>query len=341
MFLAGKALRRTCWGIGLAAALSVCFSAQGYSQQAKSLDKVTVALPFPIATYLVPNLGKKLGIFEKHGIDLEVKYIRPGPLEAAIFSGSVNFAMVPAPVNHDMTLAGTGVTAIMTYIKLYQVKLMAQKDVASVKDLRGKIVSLTNASTGMSRFLMLEALEDAGLDPEKDVQLRLIASQPDTMSALLSGQVSASILGPPFWMIAEAKGAKTLVDFTKMQDRYWGTATVIALKPYLEKNPDVAVRFVRGMIESIDAWKKNPDAVKTILKEEAKMEDPALLQRMYEDTADSMSTGKDTTPADRENQAALDVLANARKSDPTVRSVEGKKPSDFYDASFVEKALAK
>lgn len=341
MFLKNKVSLRLLATAGVALGLSLGAGDRGYSQTPQKLDKVTLALPFPVVSYLVPALGKKMGLFEKHGIDLDIKYIRPGPLEAAIFSGSVDFSLVPAPVNHDMTLAGSGVVTVMTYVKRFEAKLMGAKDVTSVKDLRGKVVSTINASTGQSRFLMLEALESAGLNPDKDVQLRPIASQPDTMNALLTGQVSAAILGPPFWAIAQAQGATTLVDFQAMKDRYWGTANVIALKTYLEKNPDVTVRFLKGMLEAVDAWKNNPDEVKAVLKDEAKMENPRLLDLMAKVSADTLSFGKDTVPGVPENQAALDVLAKVAKTDATARKVDGKKPTDFYDATYIEKALAK
>ncbi|WP_163268602.1 hypothetical protein [Chelativorans alearense] len=50
---------------GLALAMSVGLDNQGFAQETNSLDKVTVALPFPVASYLVPVFGKDMSIFEK------------------------------------------------------------------------------------------------------------------------------------------------------------------------------------------------------------------------------------------------------------------------------------
>lgn len=333
-------LSRRLFGLtGVAFGVAMSFGGSAFAQEAKANDEVILALPFPVVPYMMPIAGRDLGIFDKHGIDLDVQYIQPGPLEPAIYSGSVQFAMLPGPVPHEMALAGTGVTVILTYSKRHQVKLMATPDISSMAALKGKVVSIANAGSSQSGMLMLSALKDAGFDPNTDVQQRAIASQADNMNALLSGQISAAMLGLPFSEIAAAQGIVTLVDYPAMEDKPWPTSNLITLEDYAEKNSELVTRFVSAMLESLDAWMENPEKAKEVIAREAKMDNPGLVNRMYEISTELLVTGEKAAPTEREHAAVLEYLQQKAEADPSARSPEGWTAEDFFNPDFATAAL--
>lgn len=336
---ASRLLWCLCGLTGAAFVIAMSLGGAAYAQEVKANDEVVLALPFPVVPYLIPIAGRDLGIFEKHGIDLDVQYIQPGPLEPAIYSGSVQFAMLPGPVPHEMAVAGTGVTVILTYSKRHQVKLMATPDISSMADLKGKVVSIANAGSSQSGMLMLSALKDAGFDPNTDVQPRAIASQADNMNALLSGQISAAMLGLPFSEIAADQGIVTLVDYTAMEEEPWPTSNLITLEDYAEQNSELVTRFVSALLESLDAWMENPEKAKEVIAREAKMENPSLVSRMYEISTELLVTGAKAAPTAREHAAVLEYLQQKAEEDPSARSPEGWAAEDFFNAKFATAAL--
>jgi NitT/TauT family transport system substrate-binding protein len=216
---------------------------------------------------------------------------------------------------------------------------MGAPGISSIDDLVGEVVAVSTSNTSMSTLFMRKALNEAGIDPDGDVELRTLPGSGDSMNALITNQVSGAVLGPPFNAIAESRGATVLEDFTARADMAWPTTNVTTLASFAEENEDLTVRFLRAFLDSLDAWADNPEEAKDVLSREADIEDAALLDSQYEFSLGLIKHGEDAVPTTKEQDAALAELTELAKRDPEVRSTDGWNAEDFFDDRYILKAL--
>lgn len=122
--------------------------------------------------------------------------------------------------------------------------LMSRPEIKSIKDLKGKVVGVTQlkeASTSMARLL----LSRAGLQPS-DYQVIQLGGTPNRYAALDRGAVSATLLAQPADFKAEEQGMNRLGSTDEV---FQGPAIVfVARRSWLKENGDVARRFLKGAV---------------------------------------------------------------------------------------------
>jgi ABC-type nitrate/sulfonate/bicarbonate transport system substrate-binding protein len=149
-----------------------------------------------------------------------------------------------------------------------QLTLWARPDIHTYADLKGTTLAVDAVQTGYT-FVLRRILETVGLG-EGDYKLEAAGGTPKRFAAFTaSAQYSASILTPPFDLEADAKGyhkLATAVDIIGHYQAYTG----VARRAWIEKNPDVLVRYIRGYLASL-RWlydEKNKKETITILNKQ-------------------------------------------------------------------------
>ncbi|UGQ49019.1 sulfonate ABC transporter substrate-binding protein [Massilia endophytica] len=139
--------------------------------------------------------------------------------------------------------------------------ILVHKDskLRSVADLKGRKVALNKGSN--VHYLLLKALEKAGV-AYKDVQAVFLPPA-DARAAFERGAVDAWVIWDPFLAAAEKQlGARVLADGKGLVANH---QFYLASRPYAEKNPDL-VRIVIEELAKVDEWGlKNQKEVAAIL----------------------------------------------------------------------------
>ncbi|MDP9130680.1 MAG: ABC transporter substrate-binding protein [Candidatus Binatota bacterium] len=92
--------------LAMAVCLALVFTARPVGA-AEGLQKLRVAYAAITAAFSLPWLAKEAGIFQRHGLDVELVYIASGARAVqTLVGGSVDVAEIGGPAGVDARLAG-------------------------------------------------------------------------------------------------------------------------------------------------------------------------------------------------------------------------------------------
>ncbi|MBN2625154.1 MAG: ABC transporter substrate-binding protein [Spirochaetales bacterium] len=127
----------------------------------------------------------------------------------------------------------------------------------SVKDLVGKKIAVPFGAT--THYHLLAALELEGVDPES---VRIFDMQPpDALAAWHRGDVDGSFIWEPtLAKMLEADG-KVVIFSRKLAEAGYLTGDItVARKGFLEKYPDLVVKYLAGEMKAVELYRNDPQA---------------------------------------------------------------------------------
>jgi ABC-type nitrate/sulfonate/bicarbonate transport system substrate-binding protein len=98
------------------------------------------------------------------------------------------------------------------------------------------------------------AVEKYDLKPDKDVIILQGGGQSERFAALRAGAVDAAIVSPPLNLAGRKMGYNEVIDLSQSGVAY-SHQQIVAIKDYLDRNPDAVLRTLRALIEGLAAWK--------------------------------------------------------------------------------------
>jgi NitT/TauT family transport system substrate-binding protein len=246
-------------------ALTALTMLAGSVQLAVAQDALKVAIPQRGSWDAgVAELGRRGGIFKKHGIDLDVLFTQAGPESIqAVIGGSIDIA----------TAAGIS-NAVGTYAKGAPVRIIgsemigghdlywyvpANSPIQKIEDFNGKSVAYSlNGSSSHAALLALIAEYKLSAKP---VSTGNIAA---TITSTMSGQVDVGFGAAPFGLDLVEEG-KTRIVATGGDVASLRTRTVrvnLTNVNNIRTRPDVLARFNRAYQETVDWMYSDPAALK-------------------------------------------------------------------------------
>jgi len=209
------------------------------------------------------SLGARAGLFQKHGLELEILYTEgAGQTMQPVISGNIDVGVAVG------TLGVFGAYAKGAPIRIIGAEstgedaywyVRPQSPVKSMADMGGRTIAYS--TTGSSTHANVLSLIDL-----YKVNARPVATGgfPSTWTQVMSGQVDAGWSAPPFGMQAMRKGEiRILVKSSELPLIKGHTIRVlIANKASLDRKPDVYRRFMRAYRETIDWMYATDDALK-------------------------------------------------------------------------------
>lgn len=234
---------------------------------AKDATVVRMGVPAPAIATLPIFVAMDKGYFAEEGIDLKINFMRGGSeIAAALIGGSIdilNAALSGVMIVRDKGLpikVLSGVAGVRSFALVVDAKRHA--NINNIEQVKGlKIATSRRGSDGdlVARVL----LDDAKLNPERDVTLIQIGGYDNHLTAIEKGDVDGSMMLEPFVTLGVKKGAiKPIVDLMAGQGpeavrkRIW---TVIgATEDYIRRNPNVSAGLVRAIVRA-DKFIQNDD----------------------------------------------------------------------------------
>ncbi|HKY09668.1 MAG TPA: ABC transporter substrate-binding protein, partial [Candidatus Binatia bacterium] len=184
---------------------------------ASSLQRVSVAAPVRIAYSSLSGamlplwVAKDRQLFDKHGVDVEVMYIRGVAIEA-LLAGEVQFVRASPPAVVRSTLRGADLAIIANTVNVAVFSLMTKAEIKKPEDLKGKKVGVTNLGDSPDLVLSL-LLERWGLQRNKDVTvLGIRGGMPELLVSVAKGFVDGGMISAPNNLRGMKLGLHELVD---------------------------------------------------------------------------------------------------------------------------------
>ncbi len=216
-------------------------------------------------------VGAKRGFFEQQGLDVQLVLLRGVPMTLqALAAGSLQIGtggpepyMEASERGLDFVITG-GILNGMAQV------IIAGKNYKTVEELRGGTFG-ANSLTSSTVTALKEALKQKGLEYPRDYKLLIIAGgSASNLTALQSGQITATTVAVPLNYAAEELGFNTLGRLLDTVPNFQAAAVVVR-RSWAEKNRPVLVRFMKAMVQSHRWLHDNRDAAVEFLSKELQL----------------------------------------------------------------------
>jgi NitT/TauT family transport system substrate-binding protein len=260
----------------IAALLLLCAG----SQAAGAQERLNLA-------YISPNAGsssvlwiaKDAGLFKKHGLDVNLLYIEGTPKALmSLFAGELHVLAGTGPAVVNAKMRGADATMVMGFEVFLPYYLIANSSVKGVEDLKGKVGANHSAATSAD-FAMRLGLKSIGIDPDRDVSLRVVGATNLRMITLQQNQAQFTVISNSEREPADKMGFRVLADLASRRIPYPHSGLITSRK-ILKDRRDAMLRFGRATIEAIHFFKAQKAPTIAILKKYAKV-DPIALEPAY------------------------------------------------------------
>ena len=227
--------------------------------------------PAPASSAII-WVAKDARLFDKHGLDATVIYIS-GSVRGiqAILAGEIPIGEGGGPGLTSARLAGGDVVAIAGNINVLPYYLVAQPSIKKPEDLKGKIGGNHIAGT-TAEFALRVGLKKLGLNPAKDVNLRVIGGSIDRMVALQKGIVNFTVVTEAGKVMAEKLGFPMIVDMAALEIPFPQNGVYTSTR-LIREQPDVIRRYMRAYVEAIYFFKTHKEESIKIMQKYSRVND--------------------------------------------------------------------
>jgi len=216
---------------------------------AQQLQKITVIYPNRSGSQWPLFLAKEGGYYQKYGLDVELKFIAGTPAIAALVAGDA--AMVNSSLEQLMTAASKDGSLVIVGSSLNKgtFALLARKDIANVKDLKGKRIAVGQVGDAPYGYVVA-LLAKSGLT-QRDVQWVPVGTDVSGRAAALeTGRADATLLTAPAYFKLEDAGYKTLANMAEHDDIFASTGYLLK-KSQIQANPKLPEMLIKAQAEAI------------------------------------------------------------------------------------------
>ncbi|WP_173923474.1 ABC transporter substrate-binding protein [Agromyces sp. Marseille-P2726] len=214
--------------------------------------------------------GIDSGIFEEHGLDLEiVPQTDVAAIVSGIASGQYDFGF--ATVVHVITANANGIPLRTVSTIEGQIKpddegtvtiASAESGITDFKDLEGKRLATVGLSS-MNTLTTWALADEAGADAKAIELVQLPFGQ--MAAALANGDVDAAVMQWPFAEDALNAGGVALGYNNRVMFKNTATTFFNTSQSFIDQNPNTVQAFSDAMIESIEAASEDPDGAREAL----------------------------------------------------------------------------
>ena len=311
-------------------AISVAVASIDSRSPALGADKVKFALPGNSMGYLPLFVAVHRGFFKDEGIDIELPRLIPAMAQNALMSGDVHYHGL-ADSGLRLAARGAPIKAIFYGADRPMYYLVAQKEVRSVAELKGKRVGVSQFG-GTSDLSARLALKHFGVEPERDALIIQIGSEGTRMAALRAGSVAAIIVPVPAVVLLKRDGFNEI--------SFVGDVVEFASNGYsttdqrIKENPQEVKKVLRAMYRGLRFAKENPEGTIEVIQKEWKV-DPEVAKESY--AAIVKALNDDGIIGEKQLKIHFDII---RKTEKNIGEIPVEKVVDFRLLREVRRELS-
>jgi len=251
---------------------------------------ITLAYQTPtLASNLPIFIAGELGFFAAENLDVKTVFIQGGPTAmAALIGGDVDYIKVAGVPAARAIFAGAPLVIAAGYQPYIDYSLIGGKKIATLNDLKGKIVGVTGAG-GIAEFATVEGLARKGLVRDRDYKILYgVGNSPARAYALEIGRIQASPFSFVEKLELERKGYPILFDIGKVVPRF-PFVVLMTSRRKVEAAPEEAQAFLRALKRAMDAIKTEKERVIASVLKKGVFSDPVIVRQTVEQFAEYYS----------------------------------------------------
>lgn len=281
-------------------------------------------------------VAEELGIFAKHGLSIEYK--KMGTVDkatSAVLEGGADLAITPPEGAVSNFVKGGELRVIASNSNRLPMSLVAKPSIKSVRDLKGKKVGTSSLTEGTAIYTQMLLSKD-GLHYPGDYEFEVAGIHTKRWEALQSGEIDCAPQPAPWNFLAERDGFNLIGEINDVIPEIV-FAAVIGRKSWLDSNHDMAVRFLRALIDAyaITNDSSREDITLPIFQRITTKDDAELASRGLRYMRDMGMWPGDLSIPQAAMDTTIDLMIGANLLDEAARPVAG----DVFDRGLLEAAF--
>ena len=318
------------WPLGFALGLCLVSAAGG----AATLPTLRVNV-FPGAQNLPLYYGLAHGIFEKHGLRIDLQFTPNSSAQRAGLAEG-RFEVAHAAVDNAVAMVETAKKDVIIVMggDSSMNEFLVQPDIATVGDLRGKML-LVDAPNTAYALLAKKILLNNGIKAG-EYAVKPVGGTAVRVKALLAKEGEAAIVNIPFSIIARRQGMKSLGRSVDLLGPYQATGAFV-MREWAAANGPLLERYIAAYVESLRA----------ALQPQCRTECPALLTKWLkidEDVAEQtydllLQPGFGLTRDAQFDREGFKALLALRAEIEGQWNGKPPAPERYFDLGYYERAL--
>ncbi|HUZ75547.1 MAG TPA: ABC transporter substrate-binding protein [Stellaceae bacterium] len=205
------------------------------------------------------NVGAKLGIFAKHGLDLKISDFTGGSkLVQAMVAGSIDIGVAAGPLM-ALTAKGAPVIAVCNdapSIPFIGIAVPWDSPIHTVDQLKGKKIGISSTGS-LTDWLAQQLARERGWGPDGVIRVAIGNSAAGDIAAFRTHAVDADIsVTSNIFGWEEKKQARLLFPVSKYVGNI-AAGTLFATKHLIASDPTAIRSFIAAWLETIDYMRKH------------------------------------------------------------------------------------
>lgn len=212
------------------------------------------------------RIAEKKNLFASQGLEKVeiVNFTQDADINSALASGQLDGSNIATHTALAMAAAGLPIKIVMMEdVSMKADAIIAGKEIASVKDLKGKQVAFEQGTT--SDILLNYALAANGMTIDDIEKVPMPAA--DAGAALIAGKVPASVTYEPYLTLAMNQDKSVKLLYTAGEDPGLVSDVFVVRDEVLKEKPGQVVALIRAWNDGVKAYRANPKEGQAIISE--------------------------------------------------------------------------
>lgn len=247
-----------------------------------SAQKLRVAYTAFAGTFTVLWVGKDAGLYQKHGVDMELLFIGSSTKAVqALLGGDIDIVYSAAGAVVDANLAGADLTLIGCQYDTGQTSFFTTAPIATVAGLKGKAVGVSRFGA-FSDFVARHVLTKNRLQPIKDVALLQLGGTPEIIAAMQKNLVQGGAISLPLSIQARKLGFRELLT-TESIGLPFDYGCFIVKSSQVRAKREELKKVLRATVGAYDLAIQEPALAKKSIGKYTRTTDPETLDATYQE----------------------------------------------------------
>ncbi len=271
-------------------------------------------------------LAKEMGIYKKHGLDLELIYIN-GSVRGiqSMIAGDLGYSGAVGPAVINAKLAGADIAIIQSQMNTLPYFIVGNPNIKSPEQLKGRSAAVHIPGTSAD-FALRMALAKVGV-AYKDIKAVTVGGGPARLAATMTGQMDFTVVTEGEKIQAEKGGLKTIIDMAKLKVPFQFNCSVTTRKR-IRENPDEVRRVVLAMTESVHFFKTHKEESIKVMQKYTRGLSRDVLDGAYAANAELLADDGYPTLEGLKQTLEIQALTDPRAAKAKVE--------DFVELRFVD-----
>lgn len=291
---------------------------------AQSLRKISIGYPSLSFRQSHIWVAKEEALFKKHGLDVEVIFLRGGQVATQALAGGdppiVNIGTVV-----QANLQGYNLVLIAAVETKYDQIVFVRPGITRLEQLKGKNFGISGFGSA-THYASLILLKHLNLESIKDVALIPTGPDAERLSALVAGKIDATFFSSSAAPVAKKMGFTELLQIADLGVEVQGNGFATS-RSFISGNRETVKAALKGYVEAIHFIYHNKAAAQRVFSKYMRTTDPDVLEDSYQGYVKMIP--KKPYPTLKGIQFMLDMLA------PQMPQAKSAKPEQFVDLGFL------